>query len=128
MAQREQNVVVSSGAGLGATVAAETGAGLGELEDVRARGYWEQVWRRFRRDKVAIVSGIFIIFLTLVAFAGAPVAKHYIGHGPNDIFVGSEAVSISQLPAGPWTWIHYLGLDNKQHHDLLVLVPLPLTT
>ena len=121
MAQREQDVVVSSGAGLGATVAAESGTTLGALEDVRARGYWEQVWRRLRRDKVAIVSGIFIIFLTLVAFVGAPVAKHYIGHGPNDIFVGSEAVSISQLPAGPWTWIHYLGLDNKQHHDLLVL-------
>ena len=121
MAQREQEVVVSSGAGLGASVAAETGVGLGELEAVRARGYWELVWRRFKRDKVAIVSGIFIIFLTLVAFVGAPIAKHYIGHGPNDIFVGSEAVSISQLPAGPWTWIHYLGLDNKNHHDLLVL-------
>ena len=121
MAQREQELVVSSGAGLGATVAAETGAELGALEEVRARGYWELVWRRFRRDKIAIGSGIFIIFLTLVAFVGAPVAKHFIGHGPNDIFVGSEAVSISQLPAGPWTWIHYLGLDNKQHHDLLVL-------
>src|SRR6266550_1276079 len=118
---REQEVVVSSGAGLGASVAAESGVGLGELEAIRARGYWELVWRRFKRDKVAIVSGIFIIFLTLAAFVGAPIAKHYIGHGPNDIFVGSEAVSISQLPAGPWTWIHYLGLDSKNHHDLLVL-------
>src|SRR3954447_4514272 len=100
MAQREQNVVVSSGAGLGATVAAESGTTLGALEDVRARGYWELVWRRFRRDRIAIGSGIFVILLTLVAFVGAPIAKHYIGHGPNDIFVGSEAVSIAQLPAG----------------------------
>jgi ABC-type dipeptide/oligopeptide/nickel transport system permease subunit len=121
MAQREQELLVSSGAGLGAAVGVESGAQLGEAEEVRARGYWELVWRRFRRDKVAIGSGIFIIFLTLVAFVGAPVAQHYIGHDPNEIFVGSEAVSISQLPAGPWTWITYLGLDNKNHHDLLVL-------
>ena len=62
---------------------------LGELEAVRARGYWEHVWRRFRRDKVAIASGIFIILLVLVAFVGAPIAQHFIGHGPNDIF-GTE--------------------------------------
>jgi peptide/nickel transport system permease protein len=122
MAQREQEVVVSGGAGLGAAVASETGGDLGGMEDVRARDYWELVWMRFRRDKIAIASGIFIIFLILAAFVGAPLAKHFIGHGPNDIFVGSEAVgTFTQLPAGPWTWIHYLGLDNKQHHDLLVL-------
>jgi peptide/nickel transport system permease protein len=117
----EKDLLVSSGAGLGAAVGVESGAELGEAEEVRARGYWELVWRRFRRDKIAIGSGVFIIFLILAAFIGAPVAKHYIGHGPNEIFVGSEAVSIGQLPAGPWTWINYLGLDNKQHHDLLVL-------
>jgi peptide/nickel transport system permease protein len=121
MAQREQEVVVSGAAGLGAAVATEHGGELGELEDVRARGYWELVWRRFRHDKVAIGSAIFIIFLTLAAFVGAPLAQHYIGHGPNEIFVGSKAVSIGQLPAGPWTWITYLGLDGKNHHDLLVL-------
>ena len=121
MAQRDQEVVVSGAAGLGAAVATEGGGQLGELEDVRARGYWELVWRRFKRDKIAIGSGIFIIFLTFTAFAGAPIAKHYLGHGPNDIFVGSQAVSIGQLPAGPWTWITYLGLDGKNHHDLLVL-------
>jgi peptide/nickel transport system permease protein len=121
MAQRDQEVVVSGAAGLGAAVATEGAGRLGELEDVRARGYWELVWRRFKRDKIAIGSGFFIIFLTFTAFAGAPIAKHYLGHGPNDIFVGSQAVSIGQLPAGPWTWITYLGLDGKNHHDLLVL-------
>ena len=47
--------LLSSGAGLGAAVAVETGAGLGEgVEAVAARGYWEQVWRRFRHDKAAV--------------------------------------------------------------------------
>ena len=30
---------------------------LGEIE-IKARGYWEQVWIRFRRDKFAIAGGV----------------------------------------------------------------------
>src|SRR5919199_2095443 len=106
MAQTEKDVLVSSGAGLGAAVGVESGAELGEEEAVRARSYWDLVWRRFRRDKVAIASGFFIIFLSLVAFVGAPIAKHYVGHGPDDIFTGTAAVdSVSLLPANPWTHI-----------------------
>jgi peptide/nickel transport system permease protein len=115
----EKDVIVSGGAGgLGAAVATESGGELGELEEVRARGYWELVWRRFRRDKVAIASGIFIVILILIAFAGAPLAKHYLGHGPNDIFTGTAAVNSSFLPAKPMTWI-----DNyyTNHRDLLIL-------
>jgi peptide/nickel transport system permease protein len=118
MAQQEKEVLVSSGgAGLGAAVAVESGSELG-TEAVRARGYWELVWRRFRRDKVAIASGIFIIFLILVAFVGAPVARHFIGHGPDDIFTGTAAVdSVSLLPANPWTHI-----DNYYTNKTDVLV------
>jgi peptide/nickel transport system permease protein len=102
--------LVGSQAGLGAAVATESGAELGALEEVRARGYWELVWRRLRRDKVAIASGIFIILMLLVAFAGAPIAKHYLGHGPNDQFgpgccPGSkdDTVTTGALPGGLWT-------------------------
>jgi peptide/nickel transport system permease protein len=120
MAQREQEVVVSSGgAGLGAAVATESGPDLGGGEEIRARGYWELVWRRFRRDKVAIASGIFIIVLILIAFVGAPIAAHYIGHGPDDIFTGTAAVETTTLlPANPWTHIenYYTGKT-----DILVL-------
>jgi peptide/nickel transport system permease protein len=120
MAQREQEVVVpSGGAGLGAAVATESGGEFGGGEEIRARGYWELVWRRFRRDKVAIGSGVFIIFLVFVAFAGAPIAKHYVGHGPDDIFTGTAAVQTgSLLPADPWTHIDNY-YTNKQ--DILVL-------
>jgi peptide/nickel transport system permease protein len=110
MAPREQELVVSSGAGLAADIAAEAGATLGDTEEIRARGYWELVWRRFKRDKVAIASGFFIIFLIFVAFGGAPIARHYVGHGPNDLFPpfccpgGGQAVSSPTqglLPANP---------------------------
>jgi peptide/nickel transport system permease protein len=105
-------------------VASESGASLGDFGDVRARGYWELVWIRFKRDKVAIASGIFIIFLILVAFAGAPIAKHFIGHGPNDIFTSETgAVTPALLPAGPMTHIEYLAppLYTHLNHGVLVL-------
>ena len=116
----KDQVVVSGAAGLGAAVATESGGELGELEDVRARGYWEQVWRRFRRDKVAIAAGFSIIILILIAFIGAPIAQHYVGHGPNDIFASSpEVVEIpSLLPAGVWTHFHN---DKTGQTDLMVL-------
>ena len=109
MSQSDKDqVVVSGAAGLGAAVATESGGDLGQVGDVQARGYWELVWRRFRRDKVAIIAGISIIVLILVAFVGAPIAKHYVGHGPNDIFASSpEVVEIpSLLPADIWTHFH----------------------
>jgi peptide/nickel transport system permease protein len=94
--------ILSSGAGLAAAVAVEAGPQLGEFEPVRARGYWEQVWLRFRRDKVAIGGGVFILFLFLAAFIGAPIAAHLLGHGPNDQFAGGVSQR-TLLPVGPWT-------------------------
>jgi peptide/nickel transport system permease protein len=106
MSQQEQDqVVVSGAAGLGAAVATESGGELGGMEAVQARGYWELVWRRLRRDKVAIASAVFIVLLLLTAFIGAPIAKKQVGHGPTDIFAAVPAVVQlpSLLPAGPMT-------------------------
>jgi peptide/nickel transport system permease protein len=119
MAQHEEKVIVpAGGAGLGAAVAAETGTELGEVEHVRARGYWEQVWRRLRRDKVALASGVFIIFLIFVAFGGAPIAKHFVGHGPDDLFLTPPAVDVGGLPANPWTHVQNLTTGKE---NILVL-------
>jgi ABC-type dipeptide/oligopeptide/nickel transport system permease subunit len=119
MAQHEDKVIVpAGGAGLGAAIAAESGTELGAVQEIRARGYWELVWRRFRRDKVAIASGIFIILLIMVAFGGAPLAKHIVGHGPNDLFLGPPAVTLSGLPANPWTHVQN---PITGHQDILVL-------
>src|ERR1700746_382228 len=105
-AQQEKEIIANVGiTGLGSAIAEETHAELGETEEIRARGYWELVWRRFRRDKVAIASGVFIILLLFVAFGGAPIARHIVGHGPNDLFLGPPAVSLAGLPANPWTHV-----------------------
>lgn len=96
--------VLGAGAGLSAAVAAESGVELGELEAIKARGYWEQVWIRFRRDRVAIGGGVFIVFLVLAAFVGAPVAAALLGHSPNDIYFTAVDQN-TLLPVGPWSHV-----------------------
>src|SRR5262249_44719287 len=77
------------------------GPSVAEAE-VKARGYWELIWIRFRRDRAAVTSGIFIIVLVTAAFALAPLFQAWLGHGPNDIF--ADGVQHSK-PVGPWTWV-----------------------
>jgi peptide/nickel transport system permease protein len=79
---------------------ASAGSLLTGAEAVEARGYWEQVWRRFRKDRVAVGSGVFIVLIVLVAFIGAPVASHLLGHGPNDINLNAV---VNFQPVGPFT-------------------------
>ena len=92
-----------AGAGAGGGTIALNTAGAAQ-EDVKARDYWELVWYRFKRDKLAITGGLFIIFLLLTAFIGAPIAAHLLGHGPNDIF-SADGVR-NYVPVGPWTHIN----------------------
>ena len=99
LATRETPGLLPAGAGLGGTVAVGPAEPGDELQAIRARGYWEQVWLRFRRDKLAITSGLFIVFLFIVAFAGAPLAEWLLGHGPNDIYAGG--VDQNLQPVGP---------------------------
>jgi peptide/nickel transport system permease protein len=107
--EQKQRELVGSQAGLASAVAVETQGELGESEDVRARGYWEQVWRRFRRDKIAIGSGVFIILLIVVAIAGGPIASHFLGHGPNDLNLNAGLHGLTQLPVGPWSRVPCSG-------------------
>jgi ABC-type dipeptide/oligopeptide/nickel transport system permease subunit len=114
---------LGAAAGLAGAVALESGVELGEIE-VKARGYWEQVWRRFRRDKIAIAGGVTIIVLLLSAFIGAPIAAHFLGHGPNDQFY--TALTPLGAPIGPFshvsdglggTTFFILGADSTLGRD-----------
>jgi peptide/nickel transport system permease protein len=102
-------VGASAQAGLASAVAVESGGELGEIDAIQARGYWEQVWRRFRRDKVAIGSGIFIIFLLGLAIVGGPIAAHYVGHGPNNVNLDAGLHGETALPVGPWSHVSCSG-------------------
>src|SRR3989449_11003790 len=71
----------------------------GQTVEVRARGYWESVWLRLRKDKLALAGAGFIVFLFFVAFAGAPIASHFLGHGPNVPFFSNGGVTTGLQPA-----------------------------
>src|SRR4051794_17078999 len=96
---------------------------LADGSAVKARGYWELVWIRFRRDKLAVASIFFIVFLFLSAFAGGPIAAHLLGPGPNQPFNNpGGGIDIDTLaPVGPWTHITYLDFTRHLHHTFLIL-------
>jgi peptide/nickel transport system permease protein len=112
--QRERELVGSQ-AGLASAIAVESHGELGEIEAVRARGYWEQVWRRFRRDKVAIGSGVFIILLIFTAIVGGPIASHFLGHGVNDFNQDAGSAGVQQLPVGPLSHVACSGFAIPPH-------------
>jgi len=112
--QRERELVGSQ-AGLASAIAVESHGELGEIEAVRARGYWEQVWRRFRRDKVAIGSGVFIILLIFTAVVGGPIASHFLGHGVNDFNQDAGSAGVQQLPVGPLSHVACSGFAIPPH-------------
>jgi peptide/nickel transport system permease protein len=116
VAQGTEKEVLGAGAGMAGAVALESGIELGEIE-IKARGYWEQVWRRFRRDKIAIGGGVTIILLLLAAFIGAPIAKALLGHGPDDLFY--TAMNAQGQPIGPLSRVD--DPLHPGHHALLIL-------
>jgi peptide/nickel transport system permease protein len=91
-----------AGAGVGGgTIAIEPVST--EAVTIKARGYWESVWLRLRKDKVALGGGIFVLVLFLISFVGAPIAAHFLGHGPNDQFSEGGLDAQTALPVGPLT-------------------------
>jgi peptide/nickel transport system permease protein len=88
-----------------------------------ARGYWEQAWRRFRRDKVAIAGGVAIILLILTAFVGLPVAEHLLGRTQYSINVNAQGFEplapFSRAPTvgGQGTTLYILGTSDTAGHD-----------
>jgi peptide/nickel transport system permease protein len=97
----------------------------GEAPEIHARGYWNQIWRRFRSDRAALAGAVVILVLLLAAFLGAPLASHLLGHGPND--VNPINAVVDGTPVGPWahvkslygtqTQLYILGADGSTGRD-----------
>src|SRR5438105_2500020 len=73
-----------------------------DLRPPRTRGSWALVWRRLKRDRVAAASLVALVLVFLACFAGEPIAEHFLGHGPNDIFPMAVDLNLNQAPA----WSH----------------------
>src|SRR5256714_14488638 len=108
-----------------------------DLRPPGAQGSWGRVWRRLRRDRAALGSLVGLVLVFLVCFAGEPIAEHFLGHGPNDIFPMAVDLNLVEAPA----WSHVpnthgvvtvtpdtprtlfvLGASDQIGHDLFLRV------
>lgn len=90
-----------------------------EESGARARSPRELFWSRFREDRAAIAGGAFVVFLFVLALAAPLIARHLIGHGPNQLFT-QEMTDDFGLPLGPNSEF-WFGADGAGR-DLFVRV------
>jgi peptide/nickel transport system permease protein len=83
--------------------AASAAAELESLPLPAPPGQWTLFWRRFKRDKFAVASGIVLLLLLLACFVLEPILERALGHGPNEIF--PSATNFAAKPVGPWAWV-----------------------
>ena len=74
------------------------------------------MWRRFKRDRVAIASIGFLVLLIIAVYPGAWIAEKLLGHGPNDIF--PSALDDGLLPVGPMSRVENFETGGT---DLFIL-------
>jgi ABC-type dipeptide/oligopeptide/nickel transport system permease subunit len=102
---------MSTGAGASDLLHAED-TGLDQMvrgdQAVAARSPMQLFWRRFRRDKVAIVALMFIAVLVLAAIFAGPITK-LVGAPPPNVQQTSALDSFG-LPEGPSSE-HIMGVD-----------------
>ncbi len=84
-------------------------------------GQWTIFWRRFRRDKFALASGIVLVLLLLACFVLEPILERVLGHGPNEIFPYST--NFAGKPVGAWTQVPatFSSADPGAQKTLFVL-------
>jgi peptide/nickel transport system permease protein len=99
--------------GASAELIVESEPGLDSVElvagDVTARSPLQLFWRRFRGDRVAVVSAVFILILILVAIF-APLVTSILGL-PSPYLNDPNALDAFGSPAGP-SGAHPFGVDQ----------------
>ena len=66
--------------------------------EVEGKSPWQLFWLRFKKDKVAIVGGCFVILLIVISLVG-PLVSRLTGHGASE--TNTQLLSDIGLPPGP---------------------------
>ena len=100
-------------------VDAETADVVAPAEFV-GRSPWQLAWRRLRRDRVGIVSGITLIVLAVLALAAPLIAKLY-GIGPYEQFQDQLNAFGNPLGyLGGMSGRHWFGLEPNLGRDIFI--------
>ena len=74
-------------------------------------------WREFRKDRLALVSIVFIVIMIALALAAPLIAKNIVHHEPNHLY-------LDRLDMAEGLTIHSrLGCQAVVHGDVVVEVP-----
>jgi oligopeptide transport system permease protein len=68
-------------------------------------GLWQDAWHRFRRNRLAFLGAVVIVFLVLVAFL-SPLLVHF------GIIIDPLKQEVEHIEAGPGMFGHALGTDQ----------------
>jgi peptide/nickel transport system permease protein len=94
---------------------------------IQGRSLWAIAWRRLRRNKVAMVAGVYVVVLILIAIF-ADVLTGLYGHtylDTNNLGSHSLLNGETQLPKGPLGGIsaqHWLGVTPVEGRDIVSLL------
>jgi peptide/nickel transport system permease protein len=72
------------------------------------------LWRRFRKERVALVALGGLVVIVLACFVGEPLLVRLLGHGPDTFF--PRAVDLNLKPVGPWSHVPNQPLDAPSRH------------
>ncbi|MDX6476301.1 MAG: hypothetical protein QOH95_1812 [Gaiellaceae bacterium] len=78
------------------------------------------VWRRFRRERLALVGLAGLILIVVACFVVEPILESVLGHGPDTPFQGA-VYGIDRHPVGPFTWVPNDALGVRHGNTLLLL-------
>jgi peptide/nickel transport system permease protein len=97
----------------------EVQSDTGPEQVIEGRSQWQLTWRRLLHDKVALISMIVILLVTVLAII-APVFASLTGHGATATFP-DQGETAAGLPVSPGTHGLLLGTDSVGR-DLLVRI------
>ena len=72
------------------------------------------VWRRFRREKLAVAALAVLVLIVLACFVLEPILEHVLGRTPDTPFL-TATNQLNHKPVGPWSWVANQPLDASAH-------------
>lgn len=106
-----------AGAGKGAFDAALSETARAEESDRPTRTLWGDAWKRLRRNKLAVIGAVWILFMIIVALTADLWAPQWLG-SPTDID-STQSAALSKLPP---SLEHPFGTDATGRDQLVRVI------